>query len=196
MEKVRVGLWGVGRAGWTMHRKEVNRFSDMLEIVGCCDVIPERMEKFCAEVPGCKAYPNIDDMLAADDIDVISIATRSPDHVAHAIKALESGKYVFAEKPIGINYAEVLELKAASEKHPGKLMCRQNRRFEAAFQHISEIIASGKLGEIYFIKLNRHSFQRRFDWQALRSFGGGQLNNWGPYLIDHARLSLLSSSVL
>ena len=65
-------------------------------------------------------------------------------------------------------------------------MCRHNRRFEAAFQHISEIIASGKLGEIYMIKLSRHAFQRRFDWQALRSFGGGQLNNWGPHLIDHA----------
>lgn len=186
MEKVRVGLWGVGRAGWTMHKKEVARFSDMLEIVGCCDLIPERMEKFCEEVPGCKAYPNIDDMLKAEDIDVISVATRSPDHVEHAIKALESGKFVFAEKPIGINYAEVLKLKAASEKYPGKLMCRHNRRFEAAFQHISEIIASGKLGEIYMIKLSRHAFQRRFDWQALRSFGGGQLNNWGPHLIDHA----------
>ena len=110
MEKVRIGLWGIGRAGWTMHKKEVARFSDMLEIVGCCDLIPERMEKFCEEVPGCKAYPNIDDMLKAEDIDVISVATRSPDHVEHAIKALESGKFVFAEKPIGINYAEVLKL--------------------------------------------------------------------------------------
>ena len=186
MEKVRVGLWGIGRAGWTMHKKEVARFPEMLEIAGCCDLIPERMEKFCEEVPGCKAYANIDDMLKAEDIDVISVATRSPDHVEHAIKALEAGKYVFAEKPIGINYAEVLKLKAASEKYPGKLMCRHNRRFEAAFQHISEIIASGKLGKIYMIKLSRHAFQRRFDWQALRSFGGGQLNNWGPHLIDHA----------
>lgn len=186
MEKVRVGLWGVGRAGWTMHKKEVARFSDILEIAGCCDVIPERMEKFCEAVPGCKAYPDIEDMLKAEDIDVISVATRSPDHVAHAIKALEAGKYVFIEKPIGISYAQVLELKAASEKYPGKLMCRHNRRFEAAFQHISEIIASGKLGEVYMIKLSRHAFQRRFDWQALRSFGGGQLNNWGPHLIDHA----------
>ena len=186
MEKVKIGLWGIGRAGYVMHRKEISGFPEMLEIAGCCDEIPERMEKFCSEVPGCKAYADIDEMLAAKDIDVISIATRSPDHVDHAIKALESGKFVFVEKPIGINYNEVLKLKAASEAHPGKLMCRHNRRFEAAFQHVSEIIASGKLGEIYLIKLSRHSFQRRFDWQALRSFGGGQLNNWGPHLIDHA----------
>ena len=186
MKKVRVGIWGVGRAGWGMHRKEIARFPEMLEIAGCCDLIPERMEKMCAEVPGCKAYANIDDMLKADDIDLISVATRSPDHVAHVIKALESGKFVFAEKPIGINYAEVLKLKEAAEKHPGKLFCRQNRRLEAAFQHVSEIIASGKLGDVYLIKLSRHAFQRRFDWQSLTSFGGGQLNNWGPHLIDHA----------
>lgn len=186
MEKVRVGIWGVGRAGFGMHKREIARFPEMLEIAGCCDIIPERMEKLCAEVPGCKAYPDIEEMLHAPDIDVIAVATRSPDHVPHAIRALEAGKFVFIEKPIGINYDQVLQLKAAAEAYPGKLMCRQNRRFEAAFQHVSEIIASGKLGDIYMVKLSRHNFQRRCDWQALKRCGGGQLSNWGPHLIDHA----------
>jgi predicted dehydrogenase len=63
---------------------------------------------------------------------------------------------------------------------------RHNRRFEAPFNHIREIIASGKLGEVYEIKLCRHSFQRRSDWQTIIECGGGQLNNWGPHIIDHA----------
>ena len=186
MEKLKIGLWGIGRAGWGMHRKEIGRFPDQMEITGCCDIYPERMEKLVAECPGCKAYADIDEMIASPDVDMISVATRSPDHVSGAIRALEGGKYVFIEKPIGINYDEVLKLKAASEAHPGKLFCRQNRRFAAAFQHVKEIIDSGILGEVYMIKLSRLGYAQRWDWQTLTEFGGGQLNNWGPHLIDHA----------
>jgi predicted dehydrogenase len=45
---------------------------------------------------------------------------------------------------------------------------------------------------VYKIRLNRHSYQRRNDWQVVREFGGGQLLNWGPHLIDHA-LQLLGN---
>ena len=36
------------------------------------------------------------------------------------------------------------------------------------------------------IKLSRLGYAQRWDWQTLKEFGGGQLNNWGPHLIDHA----------
>ena len=186
MEKLKIGIWGIGRAGWGMHRKEIAMFPEMLEITGCCDIIPERMERLCAELPGCKAYADIDEMIASEDVDVITIATRSPDHVSGAVRALEGGKYVFIEKPIGLNYEEVKILAAASAAHPGKLFCRQNRRFEAAFQHVKEIIDSGVLGEVYHIKLTRLGYTQRWDWQTFTEYGGGQLNNWGPHLIDHA----------
>ena len=71
---------------------------------------------------------------------------------------------------------------------------RHNRRFEAAFTQIRDIIASGKLGWVYEIKLARNSFQWRADWQTLREFGGGQLLNWGPHIIDHS-LRFLESPV-
>jgi scyllo-inositol 2-dehydrogenase (NADP+) len=63
---------------------------------------------------------------------------------------------------------------------------RHNRRFEPAFLHVSELIDSGVLGEVYDIKMRRGSYQRRDDWQTVKRRGGGQLLNWGPHLVDQA----------
>jgi predicted dehydrogenase len=55
------------------------------------------------------------------------------------------------------------------------------------------VIESGKLGRIILIKIQDHSFKRRWDWQTLKKFGGGELKNMGPHYIDQA-LQLLGSN--
>jgi predicted dehydrogenase len=184
-KKIKIGIWGLGRAGINMHTKELQQYSDLYEIVSGMDNESERNERFAKET-GAKTYDNEDAFLNDPDVEMISVATRSPDHVAHCERVLATGKYVFLEKPIAINYADGLKLIELDKKYPGKIYLRQNRRFEAPFNHIQEIIASGILGDVYEIKLCRHSFQRRSDWQTIIECGGGQLNNWGPHIIDHA----------
>ena len=184
-DKIKVGIWGLGRAGINMHTTELQKYSDMYEIVAGMDTDAEHRKIF-AEKSGAKAYDNEKEFLNDPNIEMISVATRSPDHVAHCERALAAGKYVFQEKPIATTYADALKLIELAKKYPGKLYLRHNRRFEAPFNHIREIIASGILGDVYEIKLCRHSFQRRSDWQTIIECGGGQLNNWGPHIIDHA----------
>jgi scyllo-inositol 2-dehydrogenase (NADP+) len=84
------------------------------------------------------------------------------------------------------SYADALRLVDLDRTYPGRLYLRHNRRFEAPFNHIREIMASGILGTVYEIKLSRHGFKRRSDWQTIIECGGGQLNNWGPHILDHA----------
>lgn len=184
-DKIKVGIWGLGRAGINMHTVELQKYPEMYEIVAGMDTDAEHRKIF-TEKSGAKAYDTEEALLTDPNIDMISIATRSPDHVAHCERALATGKYVFLEKPIAITYADGLKLLDLDKKYPGKLYLRHNRRFEAPFNHIQEIIASGILGDVYEIKLCRHSFQRRSDWQTIIECGGGQLNNWGPHIIDHA----------
>lgn len=190
-ERIKVGIWGLGRAGWGMHCPELDRFPKLFEIVAGCDLEVERTRSL-AEKYGARVYTDPEDFLRDEAVELVSVTTRSGDHVAHAELALRAGKTVFLEKPIALTYADALRLKELEAEHPGKLYFRHNRRFEAAFQHVREIIDSGLLGEIYEIKLNRQFYQRRDDWQALTSCGGGMLNNWGPHLIDHA-LQLLGA---
>ncbi|MCK5844609.1 MAG: Gfo/Idh/MocA family oxidoreductase [Victivallales bacterium] len=184
-KKLKVGIWGLGRAGNKMHAVELRKYENLYEIVAGLDTAEDRRSAFTEQYE-CEVFSDEEAFLADDSIDLISIATRSKDHTPHAIRALATGKFVFLEKPIALTYAEALELKKAAEKHPGKLYLRHNRRFEPAFLHIREIIASGILGDVFEVKLRRHGFQRRADWQTLSACGGGQLNNWGPHIIDHA----------
>ena len=184
-DKIKVGIWGLGRAGLNMHAQELKRYPEQFKIHSGIDTDPERNELLSSKY-GAKTYTDEDAFLNDSEVDLISIATRSPDHVAHCERALSAGKYVFLEKPIALSYADGLKLLALNQQYPGKLYHRHNRRFEAPFNHIKEIIASGILGEVYEIKLCRHNYQRRCDWQTIIECGGGQLNNWGPHIIDHA----------
>jgi len=190
---VGVGIVGLGRAGWSMQTYELDERKGMFEIVAACDIEGDRCEKM-AERYGCNTYLKIEDLVADPNVELVSIATRSPDHVPHALLALRAGKSVLVEKPMATTYAEAKKLKPAAAKAKGKLFVRHNRRFEASFQHIREIIASGILGKVFEIKLRRNSYQRRDDWQTLIGCGGGQLLNWGPHIIDHA-LRFLESPV-
>lgn len=194
MKKIKVGIWGLGRAGFCMHVTEITKFPEMYEIVAGCDLAKDRLQATKELLPSCRLYSKPEEFLKDPEVELISIATRSPDHTAHALKALATGKYVFLEKPIALNYADAKKLKKASEKYPGKLFFRHNRRFESPFTHIREIIATGVLGDIYEVKLHRHGYQRRNDWQTIIECGGGQLNNWGPHIIDHG-LRFLESPV-
>lgn len=191
--KIKVGILGLGRAGMNMHFPEISLHSDLYEIVACADPLFNRAEELHKRC-GARPYHNIDEILNDPEIELLTVASRSAEHVAHALKALEAGKYVLLEKPIAVNYAEALQLGEADKKYPGKLFFRHNRRFEAGFTFIRELIAEGKIGEVFEIKLRRLSFQLRNDWQVMDECSGGQMNNWGPHLIDQA-LQLLESPV-
>ena len=182
---VRVGIVGLGRAGWGMHCPELEQIPTLFKIVAVCDPLKERRDLVVAKV-GCRAYRRYQDMLADHEIELIDLATCSDDHVEHALAALQTGKWVQLEKPMCRTYDEALILRAASIKARNRLMIRHNYRFEPAFQQVREIIDSGILGEVYDIRLRRGSFQRRDDWQTVKRCAGGQLLNWGPHIVDHA----------
>lgn len=182
---LKVGIWGLGRAGLNMHAPEIARFPELYVLHAGMDTEADRRDRL-ATLYKARVYQSEDELLKDPDIDVISIATRSDDHVKHCQRVLEQGKIAFLEKPIATSMADVSVLADLDRRYPGKIYLRHNRRFEAPFHHVREIMQSGVLGDVYEIKLCRHSYKRRSDWQTLIDCGGGQLNNWGPHIIDHA----------
>ncbi len=192
-KSIKLGLVGIGRAGWGMHCPELDKFPNKFQIVAACDTVKERRDKM-ADRYGCKTYAKIEDLIADPDVELVDIATRSVDHCAHTTKALKAGKHVLIEKPMTVNHAEARRLQALAGKSKGDLYVRHNRRFDPDFLHIKEIINSGILGEVYEIKLARMGYSRRDDWQTLIEPGGGQILNWGPHVVDHA-MRLLGAPV-
>ena len=192
-KKIKIGLCGIGRAGHNMHCSELDKFNELFQIVACCDIESDRVENLKKRYH-CSGYTDYEDFIRDPEMELVSIAVRSTEHVDFALKALQVGKMVFLEKPFALSLEGLALLEKAVHDHPGKLYFRHNRRFEAAFNHIRDIMKEGILGDIFEIKLRRHNFQNRDDWQTLLACGGGQTNNWGPHLIDHS-LRLLESPV-
>ena len=199
--KIRVGVVGLGRAGRGSHIIECCGYPEDFELAAVCDNDAERLamdlpDKVPAEIrPKVRRYAALEVLLADPDIDLVSIATRHPDPVPMAIKALEAGKHVFIEKPCAVSLAEMQALKKVADAHPGRLFLRHNRRNEPAFLKIRRVLATGVIGRPTMYKLYRSvGYQRRNDWMTMKQFAGGLLTNWGPHIIDHA-LQLLASPV-
>ena len=183
--KKKVGIIGYGGVATSNHKTSYAQATGEVEIVAVCDIDAGRAEEFGKKL-NVPFYSDPAKFLADKNMELVSVATFSLDHIRHTRQALEAGFCAFIEKPIAASRAEAEELVELDKKYPGKLFVRQNRRFETCFQHVREIIDSGILGKVHTIKLCRNAFSRRDDWQTLLSTNGGQLNNWGPHLIDHA----------
>ena len=140
MKKLKLGLIGLGRAGYGMHLPELKGKEDMFEIFAVCDVEPDRCELMKKEY-GCKTYSKVEDIVEDPDIDVIVVATRSCDHFKHAKTALDAGKIVFLEKPMCTTYADAKKLMEIAEQYgERRVFVRHNRRFEAKFMQLNRLI--------------------------------------------------------
>jgi len=181
-----IGIIGIGRAGRGIHLNQFKSLTDKYRVAAVCDVLKERVDEAVAEL-GCKGYNCAEDLVADKELDIVIVATRSCDHYKHAKMALLAGRNVVMEKPFCINLEQAEELFELGNNPAGpRLFIHHNRRFENGFIKANEIIDSGKLGQVYEIRLSRNSYHRRNDWQTISEFGGGQLLNWGPHIVDHS----------
>ena len=164
-DKIKIGIIGLGRAGYGMQCSELHQKKDQFEIVAGCDTYSPWRERMKEHYPDCRLYDRIEEFLKDSEVELVSIATRSIDHFDHAMLALQSGKDVLIDKPMCINNDQAVVLQKAAATSKGNLYVRHNRRFDPDFLHIKEIMESGLLGSIHTIKLSRLGYSRRSDWQ-------------------------------
>src|SRR3954454_12537757 len=142
------------------------------------------------------------------DVDLVVVATPHHLHFPVARAALEQGAHVLVEKPATIRTSELDELLVLAAERRRVLLSHQQRRFEADFVALQEIVRSGELGDVWQIGVSRghqgdyvdagaerpHSGSRPLDWARTRSGGGGVARVIGPHPVDHL-LTLAGSPV-
>lgn len=184
-EPIRVGIGGLGRSGWNIHARIFEELSGMYRVVAVADPLEGRRREAYAKF-GCRTYEDFQGLTEDDDVELVIVATPSYLHAPHTIAALESGKDVVCEKPMASNLSEADAMIEASRRTGRMLTIFHNSLFAPDYLKVKEIIRSGKLGRILMIKIYNHSFGRRWDWQTLKKFGGGELRNNGVHLIAQA----------
>jgi predicted dehydrogenase len=182
---VKVGIAGLGRSGWNIHAKTILGMREQFEIVAVADSAAERRNEAVAACE-CAAHEDFETLIEDKRVEIVVIATPNFLHTEHAIAALQAGKHVVCEKPFALSTSDADRMIDAAEDAGKSLVPFQNRRYEPHLQKVRQIIASGVMGRVVQIRLTWHSFGRRWDWQTLKDFGGGSLNNNGSHLLDHA----------
>ncbi len=135
------------------------------------------------------AYGSYEALLASDEVDVVYNPLPNHLHVPWSIRALEAGKHVLCEKPIGLSAAEGERLLEAARAHPRlKAMEAFMYRFHPQWLELKRIVDEGGIGELRTI----HSFFSYFkddpdDIRSRPEFGGGGLMDIGCYNVSLSR---------
>ena len=127
-----------------------------------------------------------------ENLDGIVIATPSAMHAEQSIRALNSGKAVFCQKPLGRTALEVLEVVEASKKADKLLAVDLSYRYTKAFRAIYDLVKNGEIGKIYAVDLvfhNAYGPDKEWFFDIERS-GGGCVMDLGIHLVDMALWAL------
>lgn len=111
----------------------------------------DRAQAFVNEFEAEQAFGSYEELFTCDEVDVIYIATPHTGHMEWAIKAMQAGKHVLCEKPLGINLAEVQQMIAVANKNNVFLMEALWSRFNPSIQKVKKLIDKGELGAVSYI---------------------------------------------
>jgi predicted dehydrogenase len=165
---LRVGQAGLGYWGRNLARN----FDELADLRWLCDASEERRAEFAERYPDARITGDFGELLAADDVDAVVIATPVPTHYPLARAALEAGKHVFVEKPPAMRAAEMEELIGLAEAQGLVLMPGHLLLYHPAVQKLKEIVDGGELGEVLVAYGNRQNLGViRKDENALWSLG-------------------------
>jgi len=149
--------------------------------------VPENAVKLAATV-GCAYSTNWEEVVAREDIDVVVVATSTRFLPVVAFGALQAGKHVICEKPFGRNSEEVVPAVEEAAKRKLCLKIGYNHRFHPAIAKAHELLQSGTIGEIQFLRgVYGHGGRSGYDreWRADPEVaGGGQLLDQGVHMLD------------
>lgn len=152
MKKVKVGIAGLGRLG-KEHAKNLAFKIANAELTAACSIVPAELEFAKNELGVQDVYADYKEMLAKADIDAVAIVTTSSEHCWQIAAALDAGKHVFTDKPLGVTVEECKMAEAAVERHPElTFFLGFMRRFDPSYAYAMEKIKAGVIGTPYMVK--------------------------------------------
>ncbi len=181
---LRVALIGYGNAARTFHAPLVNG-TPTLQLAVVCSSKPAAVQ---ADWPGVAVVVTAQQAFADPQLDLVVIATNNESHYPLAKAALLAGKHVVVDKPCTVTLAHTQDLLQTAQAQGRVLTVFQNRRWDADFLALRQVLDSGVLGRIVH-------FESHFDryrpvvpdrWREQNLPGSGLWFDLGAHLVDQA----------
>ncbi len=155
---LKVGLIGLGMMG-RMHLGAYQKNPDV-EIAAVADKMVQKLkgdisgggniatDQNVFDFSNVNCYDNAEDLIKDKDLDIVDICLPTHLHADFTVKALESGKHVLCEKPMGRSLEECDRMIAAAGENNKKLMIGQCLRFWPEYEVLKDYIENKKLGQL------------------------------------------------
>ncbi len=150
-DAAKLGVAVVGCGYWGPNL--VRNFSacDQTRVAAICDQDAARLARVARSYPGVKQRQRFDEVLADKSVDAVAIATPVSTHGELAMAALNAGKHVLVEKPMGATVAEAEAMLALAREKGLTLMVDHVFIYSPPVRKIKQLIDAGELGDIYYI---------------------------------------------
>ena len=186
--QLRAGISGYGLAGRYFHAPFLRAAG--FEVVGATTNNAERIAHLKEDFPNATAYSNIE-VLLAQDLDLLVVASANVAHASDAIAGLKAGVAVVVDKPMGRTYAEAKSITDVAQETGSLLTTFFNRRWDSDALTIKKAIKEGVLGDIFRIDSRFERFREEANPQSWRerspaADGGGNLLDLQPHLVSLA----------
>lgn len=180
-DRLRVGVVGAGGFARGVLMPALRRHADFTAVATATGVSARASAlRFGAGL----ATTDPEEVIASPDVDAVLIATRHDSHAELAARALEAGKHVFVEKPLGLDHEEVERVEAAAREASGVLVVGFNRRFAPLAARLRDGLAGhGPL--VMNIRVNAGRLPRAH-WTQDPRIGGGRIVGEGCHFVDFA----------
>jgi predicted dehydrogenase len=184
---IRIGIIGAGFARTTQIPGFKN--CDGAEIVAIASVRREHAEEVARAFEIRHVASDWRELVARDDIDLVSIVTPVVTHCEMTLAALDHGKAVLCEKPMAMNADEARRMTERVRDAGALALIDHELRFLASRLRMKELIHQGELGKIKHVQLtfrsdSRADSNRPWNWWSDKSQGGGALGAIGSHVVD------------
>ena len=186
--KIRIGIVGMGAAGWAF--VPAIRGNPAFELAAVAEPAAEMRETAAAET-GVAVHSDLPSMLRSAALDAVYIATPTELHPEHVAEVCAAKKHVLTEKPMAIRVEQAQAMIEAAERAGVVLQVGHSHSYDLPIARMREIVASGALGRVRMI----HTWNFT-DWMARPrraaeldvGQGGGVTYRQGAHQVDILRL--------
>ena len=190
MNKVRLGIIGMGNIGKHHAGYLLEGRLPRCELVGVCSTSPPKLEPYRAK--GLKIFDNAQYLIQSREVDAVIVATPHYQHTSIGTAVLEAGLHLMVEKPISAHKADAQRLIAVAGKHPDRIFAAMFQlRTEPRYLKIRNLIQGGELGEIVRLGwiitdwYRTEAYYASGGWRATwKGEGGGVLLNQCLHNLD------------
>ena len=135
-------------------------------------------------------FNSIEDLLSENlDIDVVNICTPNGLHAEQSIKALEAGKHVVCEKPMGLSKEKCEQVIFKALQVSKQVFCVMQNRYSPPSEWLKSIVENGTLGKTFMVQLNCYwnrdnRYYKKGGWKGTQELDGGTLYTQFSHFID------------